>query len=706
MISRRGVNDGNWNWQPPPNEPDNKSARQDWIQNVVSVGEQYNSSLTSSRDLPKGISMISGRSADSPQQQRSNLKIPREKRALREVIANISDIRTIDAYSSENPSYQPFLTMLNKIWKAVYFESKFPSAFKRSVQWMAVGGYSYISPVYRNVRLSSRSARRIDFDIFSSQDCLPFQLPDDNDVQGAYAWTRIVFMPVYEGHAKFPKFQSRLKPIARRRYSGNVSKDRIALAERFRNDMRTATGQAMGGNWTEQMMEFRYTTVRDLSVNESGKPRPMGDPGAPWSYVVPFVGQMIPTGLWTTSFDTGKQVRETRKAQEEDCYLYPNLRLFISQTGMSEPIYDGPAFDWHGMHPIVRLSADEWPWEPGYSLFEDIASLMETRQKFMRGLDQTAAQRFDPAFIYDKNGGLNRKTMEQFDPYEERGRLGVDGAVDDKVIRTALPEELMSIPEWAFGWTKTLEDHEDYLLGNNAMDNLARAKAAGADDALLKAMEEAGPIVKDISSSCNPPMEDLMTMCLSLVLQYYTTGRVMQYVGPDGVSREVFDLDPAKLVPSHLPHETNREEKSAFSRMERTQNFCSAIHATIAPGELHGVVQTARKLLIIQMQRSGFMIDSETVAKACDIPNWGTLDGNTISEKWQDEQERKLVFATKMKQLETSLVMPQGTPSAPPAASPLITGKTQPGRPPSGRKPPELKTKGSAEGPRAVITES
>ena len=73
MISRRGVNDGNWNWQPPPNEPDNKSARQDWIQNVVSVGEQYNSSLTSSRDLPKGISMISGRSADSPQQQRSNL---------------------------------------------------------------------------------------------------------------------------------------------------------------------------------------------------------------------------------------------------------------------------------------------------------------------------------------------------------------------------------------------------------------------------------------------------------------------------------------------------------------------------------------------------------------------------------------------------------------------------------------------------------
>ena len=51
----------------------------------------------------------------------------------------------------------------------------------------------------------------------------------------------------------------------------------------------------------------------------------------------------------------------------------------------------------------------------------------------MRGMDQTSRQRFDPAMLYDKNGGLNRKTMEQFDPYEERARLGVDGPVDDKL---------------------------------------------------------------------------------------------------------------------------------------------------------------------------------------------------------------------------------------------------------------------------------
>ena len=101
-------------------------------------------------------------------------------------MANIADIRSVDAYTSDNPAYQIFLTMLNKVWKAVYFESKFPTAFKKATQWLVAGGFSYVSPVYRNMRLQAKSARRIDFDVYSANDCLPFQMPDDNKVQGAY----------------------------------------------------------------------------------------------------------------------------------------------------------------------------------------------------------------------------------------------------------------------------------------------------------------------------------------------------------------------------------------------------------------------------------------------------------------------------------------------------------------------------------------
>ena len=373
------------------------------------------------------------------------------------------------------------------------------------------GGYSFISPVYRNMRLQARSAKRIDFDVYSCNDCLPFQMPDDNSVQGTYAWTRIRFMPEYEAHAKFPRFQSKLRPVARRRYSGNAAKDRITLAERFR----TGAGESNpGANWASQMDEIRYTTVRDLSMNESKKPMPMGRPGSLESYIVPFLGQELPTNEFVQP-----GIRKTRKATEEDCFLYPNLRLMITQSGMDAPMYDGPFHDWHGMHPLARFSADEWPFEPGYSLAEDIASLGDERRGFMRGMSQTAKQRFDPALMYNKDAGIPRKTMEKFDPYEERARLGVDGPVDEKVLKTLLPPELLTIPEWGFTWLKGLCDDEDYMLGLDALKNLAKAKIASADSAVEKAQEEAGPIATDISHGMEAPMSELMEMVLYDVMR-------------------------------------------------------------------------------------------------------------------------------------------------------------------------------------------
>lgn len=683
-------------WQPPPDlKSENASARMGWIGDVVAAGESFNASLSNTKDQVRAIDMISGRTGSRLGQLRSTLTLNRGKRALREVVANISDIRAIDGYSSDNPAFQDFLTMQNKVWKAVYFESKFPRAMKRCVQWLTAGGYAFISPVYRNLRLSARSAKRIDFDVFNKNDVLTFQMPEDFDIQRAYAHTLIRFMPNFEAHAKFPKFQSQLRPVARRRYSGNVSKDRIGLAERFRMG-----DNPQQGTWSEQMNEIRFTHVNDLSINETKSPRPIGAPGAMESYIVPFIGQDLPTEYMLNGF------RVTRKATEEDCYLYPNLRLLISQSGMKQPMYDGPGFDCHGMFPLARFSADEWPWEPGYSLASDIFSVEETRQQFERGIDQTAKARFDPALIYDKNV-LPRKTAEQFDPYEERGRLGLDGAATETAVRTALPQELLNVPTWGFDWMKHLDDSEDYMLGNNAMNNLAKAKLNSADgDAIERAMEEAGPIVKDISHGMEMPMQDIMDMCLSLVLQYYPPGRIMQYVGPDGVSRETFDLDPSSLAPSHMPGEDPANGPSVYTRMERIKMFTDNIHSTITPGSLHGVVQTAQKLLYLQIQRAGGMISSETVMKANDVPNWGTLDGNTELEKWKSEQEMKLMFAHRMQELQAGLATDQLGAGAPPTPQGLPESKPQPGRPPSGQKAPHLLTKASAEGPRATISES
>ena len=290
--------------------------------------------------------------------------------------------------------------------------------------------------------------------------------------------------------------------------------------------------------------------------------------------------------------------------------------------------------------------------------------------------------------------------MEAFDPYEERARLGVDGEVSDKLLRTALPETLLNIPGWAPELHKSYGDDEDYMLGLNALNNLAKAKMASADSAVEKAQEEAGPIATDISHGMEEPMGEVMEMVLGLVVQYYPTGRVMQYVGPNGVAREVFDLNPESLVPSHGPDETDTNGPSIYTRMERVKTFLNNIHAQIAPGSLHGEVQTKMKLTLLQYQRSGGMVSSETVAKALDIPNWGTLEGNTELEKWQAEQKMKLEFAEKMKELATRSSAARRVWTA---AGRWRWKAAKPGRPPTGNKPGHMKTKGSAEGPRSTI---
>jgi hypothetical protein len=681
-------------WQPPLQESTGPE-KMGYLNDIVNATEGIVTKQPGFREMDSAIAMISGRYDRRPVESRSKLVIPRDKRALREVVANIADVRTVDGYTTENKSQTENCVLFNKLWRAIWFEAKFPQTMRRAVQWFTVGGVSYISPVYRNLRLSARNKRGMAFDAYPTSDCLPFQLPMDNNVQGAYAWTLIKFMPTFEAHAKFPTAQHLLKPIARRRYSGNAAKDRLALAERFRQD-NLGISQT-GGNWAEEFCEIRCTYITDLRVNDLGVPKPMGTPGSLESYVVPYLGQEIPTG----DFNRGIPIK--RKADIEDCYLYPNKRLMISSRGMQRPLYDGPAYSWHGMFPIARFSADEWPWEPGYSLAKDIYSVGEAQQNFERGMDQTAKQRFDPALMYDKSA-MNRKTAEQFDPYEERGRLGLEGGISEATVKTALPVELLNLPAWAFTYTEYLDKGRQYLLGTDQMANLAEAKMASAQgDVMQEALEDAGPIVKDISHGMESPMQDLMEMVLSDVLQYYPTGRVMNYVGADGITPMVFDLNPESLIPSH--NANGNDVTGVFTRMQRCQMFLDNFKATITPGSLHGIVQTSQKLLLMQLQRSGFMISSETVAKAFDIPNYGTSNGSTEQEKWFWEQEKKLEYAARLAQTQASLTMqPPGL--APPQVSPLANGHAQPGRPPSGNKPPELKTKGSAEGPRAVVSES
>src|SRR5208337_395626 len=241
-------------------------------------------------------------------------------------------------------------------------------------------------------------------------------------------------------------------------------------------------------------------------------------------------------------------------------------------------------------------------------------------------------------------------------------------------------------------------ESQDYYLGMNQLSALAKAKMStgqeGADDLLRMA----GPIVRDICACMEVPMADVLDMEKYQILQWFDTKRVMTYVGPDGVTSETFDFDPSSVVPSHMPGEDDKNP-SQFSRMERAKTFARQLRLTATPGYLHGIPQTAQKLLLLQGVRAGLPISPRRVLK--DV--FGIANVDQEIKEWQDFRQWQLELAQEVKAEGLALGMVDAGAGSTGGGG---GGGKKPGRPPSGNKPPAAKTKASAEGPRAVVSES
>ena len=189
-------------------------------------------------------------------------------------------------------------------------------------------------------------------------------------------------------------------------------------------------------------------------------------------------------------------------------------------------------------------------------------------------------------------------------------------------------------------------------------------------------------------------MADVMEMVKCDILQYMDTARVMSYIGPDGVTPETFDFDPKSIVPSHLPGEDSAGS-SKFSCMERAKNFARSLRTQIVPGGIHGQAQTQQKLLLFKGLALAAHLHHLRYEEGL-----GIEDADAVADEYFEYKERELEMAARLKNEGASLVPQQG------GATPSGSQKGSGGRPPSGRKPPTAKTKGSAEGPRAVVSES
>ena len=676
-------------WQVPP-AATRESYRIGWANEACEEGLAWLKSQRGYSDFRRSLDIFAGKDTNrTAASYRSSLNTNRLKSNARAVVGVLAKLKPMWGYHSDNQTYKDRAEMMNKVTRAWYLESMADRRIREALQYAAATCSGWAHPIYKRAMYGTGPGDLI-IETYGAPSVLPNQLPSNGNWQEAYVCTILKEVPVAMAHGMFPRYQDRLRPSSARYWYANDGVRKASQGNLLQRMFGKTTRNNAADALTDLLVPLRYMWIIDLSINTTSAPIIMGDLGSSWSYTVPYYGQKL----------SGDRI-----ANETDARLYPYRRLIIASDNCVP--YDGPAFDWHRMFPGVRFCTDDYPWEPlGFSLMHDGFQLNDSITEIKRGnMDKIRAQ-LRPSFAYDMNAVASREA-KSFDPFQPDGRMGFDGSNSEQPpFHQAMDAESLKVQPESMAMIEMLNKDMDTQLGVREAYALAQIRTVGSMDELEKLLESNGPIIEDISRTMESPLRELGNMVKYDICQYFTSARVMQYVGADGMTKETFDYNPDSLIPSHLPGEDTSSE-SKFSPASRARVFADNLRFLIMPGTLHEMTQMVMKLGLIQLKKAGVIIDSQTIAEAWNIPNWGKLDGNTVLERWKSEQNMQIENAARLQQLAASegLTPPgqPGPPGQPPGAPPPDGGNPE-GRPATFQSPPKLESKDN--GARSTISTS
>lgn len=679
-------------WQAPVFEAD-ASERQGWVEGQINDGDAWWQSQSVAADADANVRLLG---CTGPYKLKTN----NLKSDIRKFVETISDIREIATLGSGAEQFKEQVNTYNQVFKHIYHTSFFPRQSRQALQYAIPLGRGYLWPRYIRKDFGW-GAGGMEFRALGPREVVPTQLPADNDIQGAYTVTICDCLGIAEAHARFPHAQDDLQPISMTKPLSNGHVRRLEFWDRWKYGVEQS-------DWDNRYCEIRCTFIRDLRINRSGNRLEMGDwglrdgvrkPLTSWSYPVPSVNDLIVT---TNPFNL---LPESRTATPEDCRIYPQLRLIITNPGMKRPLYDGPAFDWHGMMPPVAYEVDDWPWMAvGFSLLSDISGLERGERAFIDLMYRVLKVKMNPSLGYDLNSGIPREDIKRFNWLDEEGtKIGVDGD-PSKALRPFIPDTAR-VEESDFKMVEMLEKMRQKALGLNDLGSLAQLKFNLSGETADKLLETIGPIAKGIAANMQVAQSKIAHMLKFMVGQYYTTNQLLSFIGPDAVSVQTYDFDPNSIIPSHLPHESQLQKEgkdSSYSKIERAKWFATNLQVISVPSQLLNVTQMQDQLKWLNFLQRGFPISFSTAFKKLGVENWGDSPGATEFDKWEWEQFR--IIEMKAKAAKVAAVEGlEGDQGGGGKGKGKGQGKGG-GRPPTAKAAPKQETRGSTTGNLRVVT--
>lgn len=668
-------------WLAPPLGA-SEDVKLGWLRNTYEEGTAYLKNQRSYRSAIKGLEVIADDRSDSREVALSRNRYNLIKRAIKEIVATISNLRVIPDYRTLD-RYKDQEDVINKRYKTWWYNQRVGSVIKKCLQWAAVcgKGYGYLGYARKfavsgeaEIKLTAKGPFQV----------VPWQMGEEHDLQQAYSVDICHEVPYFQALQRFPLKASILQACAK---PSSILRKPTPQKPEMSNVWRMFFGKSKDqGPETFPVCYLRERYILDTTMNTTGEVVHMGDPGTSWEYYVYPRGGQMPSGVFQGETEL------TRPVRDEDAMLYPNRRcIWWTEHGVLE---DGPSHYTHGYVPLIEFQFDSWMSEfNGYPLSHDTLPLQRSVRDGLRLVDDSMNARTRPTVAYAADK-VSRNFMTSWDPRLPLQAIGFRGmALPDlrQLIAPVLQPSYYDIPPFIPEHIKSNESRIDRISGVMDAVALAKARQTPSGDTLEKLSELMGPIVNDYSRNIDNAIMNLGEMFKYMVMQFDSVERRYQILGTDGFTKEDFDYDPATLVP---------QEQSKTTRLttlfDRIREHAARFTYFVKPGSLLELTSLTRKLVLFQFFKMDFPVDPWTVADAFDL-NLGPPppNCNNIMEKYWEW--------LRLKTMAMKAIAEQAGINPAQQAGPHGGHKGTGGRAPSGNAAPQIKQRPNGS---SVVQES
>lgn len=647
-----------------------------WLREIVSQGEQWLKQQRPYASIDEALDLILSPASEAVPEDMSRLRVPRSKRQIRELVSILSNLRPTAANKTDNTKYYDQAVILNKIDKWWWYNTFADRSFREGFQETAVTGTGYIGHAW-DPDFQGPGRGDIRTDVWGAREVYLINPPRDHDLQRCYAVITISRVPIHLVWAKYPLRAAEIAPDHGAKAWTRKGLDYVQSF--MTSPLRALSGVAAERESRDDIFptcDVYEAYIMDLSINTSGHEIPMGKPGTSWAYNVPSFGSNVLTGTrgW-------EGVPLYRKASFDDARLYPLRRRMIATSTVL--LEDSSSPWWHGLVPLTRFRFDDWPWEAlGFSLIHDVKTIEEDNNHLMRGITDAAMIRLAPPMAADENL-VSERLAGKWNPRQPRQMYRLNMSMGDP-IKPILPTNYADLPAYIPVWVQQMEERQDHIMGVRDLVAMAKARQIPSEGTIEKILEMAGPLAQDMTRNMERGMRDLGEFRRYLNLQFRPVQRRLQILGEAGAVEEDFDWDPGTLVPSHLEGEDPDDGPSRFSLVERARKHAGNFEYYVVPNSMGRLQSMTQKLLLLQLEKTGFPMDPWTKADLFEIDNFGPPPegADNIIERWIAWQH---ILAELQGQAEQ--------PAAPTAGR---------GRPPSFQRAPRMQQKDG--GTRTTVT--